>query len=122
MSLDVSLYRPEKTKKTCPHCNSEYEEQETVFDYNITHNLGGMAERAGVYQYLWRPEDMNIKVAKDLIKPLEIGLETLLSSPEIFKVMNPENGWGNYEGLVEFVKEYLRACKYYPDSIIYVSR
>jgi len=94
----------------------------TVYDSNITHNLGVMAERAGIYKCLWRPEELEITKAEQLIKPLEDGLEFLKSSPEIFIPLSPKNGWGSYEGLVQFVEKYLEACKENPDAEIEVSR
>ena len=93
-----------------------------VFDYNITHNLGEMADKAGLYLYLWRPEILNISVAKDLIEPLKEGLGKLLDNPEYYKTFNPENGWGNFEGLLRFVAAYLNACIDYPQAEISVSR
>jgi hypothetical protein len=98
------------------------EEEEGVFDYNITHNLGRMASEAGIYQHLWRPEELGITKASQLIEPLRTGLAVLLADPEKFKAFNPENGWGNYDGLVNFVLAYLRACQKYPDATIGVSR
>lgn len=98
-------------------------ESNTVFSANITHNLGEMAGYAGnLYKLLWRPEELFINRANELILPLEKSLQLLKSDPEYFKKYNPENGWGTYEGLVIFVENYLRACKEYPDADIHVSR
>jgi hypothetical protein len=91
-------------------------QDDCVYSGNITHNLGKMAKDAGIYQALWRPEEIHITKAKQLIGPLEDGLSLLLSDPERFKQFNPENGWGSYDILVEFVHEYLDACKRYPDA------
>jgi hypothetical protein len=107
MSLSVSLTA---IRPTC------------VFDYNITHNLNTMAMEAGIYQYLWRPEEIGITKAGQLIPLLTVGLGVLERDPEHFKKFNPENGWGTYEGLVEFVRSYLEACKENPDAEIYISR
>lgn len=107
MSLDVSLTA---IRPTC------------IFDYNITHNLGEMAEEAGIYKYLWRPDEIGITKAYALINPLTVGLALLENDPARFKKFNPENGWGTYEGLVEFVRSYLKACEENPDADIYVSR
>jgi hypothetical protein len=93
-----------------------------VFSYNITHNLGEMALEAGIYQHLWRPEELSITQANQLILPLTFGLDLLRSDPERFKKLNPPNGWGNYEALVKFVEAYLQACKDNPDATISVSR
>jgi hypothetical protein len=94
----------------------------TVFNCNITHNLGGMAEAAGIYKHLWRPEELGIKKAKELIEPLEVGLALLKSDPERFKEFNPLNLWGSYDGLVSFVEKYLAACKEYPNADVSASR
>ncbi len=107
MSLDVSL------NKIMP-CE--------VYSSNITHNLGAMAERAGIYKHLWRPEELRITKARELIAPLSNGLKLLKSDPGFFKKFNPENEWGDYDGLVQFVTEYIEACERYPDADIKVSR
>lgn len=107
MSLDVSISVMKLTE---------------VFEWNITHNLGKMADDAGIYQCLWRPEEIGITTASQLIDPLERGLERLKSDPERFKKFNPSNGWGSYEDLCTFVELYLNACKKNPDGFIFVSR
>ena len=98
------------------------DDSEEVFWKNITHNLGEMATMAGIYPYLWNPCEKGIKKASQLIEPLEIGLCVLENNPEAFKKLNPKNGWGTYEGLVDFVRAYLNACKEYPDADVRVSR
>lgn len=52
MSLDITLYTP-----MCAHCGRSGE----GYSANITHNLGAMAEAAGIYLALWRPEEIGIK-------------------------------------------------------------
>lgn len=93
-----------------------------LFSRNITHNLGRMADAAGIYKALWRPEEIGITAAHQLIQPLSDGLTLLRSDPDRFRMDNPQNGWGNYEGLVSFVEEYLEACKQYPTASVSVSR
>ena len=107
MSLDVYLIKVKPT---------------SVYSANITHNLGKMAEKAGIYKALWRPEEIGIKKAKDLIPILEAGLEKLKRKPAYFKKLNPKNGWGSYEDLIEFVENYLAACRENPTAKIEVSR
>ena len=93
-----------------------------LYSRNITHNLGKMADAAGIYEALWRPEEVGFTKAKDLIAPLEKGLAKLKEKPDHFKELNPPNGWGNYEGLVDFVEEYLAKCKELPEANVRVSR
>lgn len=89
---------------------------------NITHNLGKMAAAAGIYTELWRPEEIGITKARQLIEPLRAGLTLLLAEPARFEMLNPDNGWGTYDGLVKFVSAYLAACGDYPDADVTVSR
>lgn len=122
MSLDVYLINPLEEPRV-EHCSQDKTvTEEGVFDYNITHNLGGMAKAAGIYQHLWRPEELGIKNAEELVGPLTQGLEKLKAEPERFKTFNPSNGWGKYESLVSFVERYLSACQEYPNARVYVSR
>jgi len=106
----------------CYSCMHEHEEQELLYDANITHNLTAMADKAGIYKALWRPEEIDAKYAKDIIDIVEKGLEDLKSRPEYFKQFNSPNGWGMYKNFVPFVSDYLDALKQYPDSEIYISR
>jgi hypothetical protein len=89
---------------------------------NITHNLIKMADEAGIYEYLWRPEEKNITTAEQLIKPLEEGLKKLKADPEYFRKFDSPNGWGLYVHFVPFVEKYLEACKKYPKAIVRISR
>jgi len=93
-----------------------------VFHRNITHNLARMASEAGIYKELWRPDEIGIEKAEQLIKPLIDGLAHLQSEPEYFKQFNPENGWGDYEGLMNFVAQYIEACQKYPEAKVRIWR
>jgi hypothetical protein len=112
----------EPIERECPHCGSLYEFRAEVYEANITHNLNAMAQEAGIYEALWRPEEIGVTKAGELVLILKPGLDYLRADPERFKKHNPENGWGNYEGLVRFVTNYLAACEQYPDAVIHVSR
>lgn len=97
-------------------------ESDDMYSANITHNLGPMAREAGIYKHLWRPDEIDVTKAGQLIEPLRQGLNLLRNDPISYRKFNPENGWGSYEGFVDFVKEYLAACEEYPDADIFVSR
>lgn len=83
------------------------------------------AERAGNYHDAGGVYELERSLptprARDLIAPLTAGLALLESDPERFKTFNPANGWGNYDGLVRFVRDYLVACKEYPEATVEVS-
>lgn len=100
----------------------------TVYRGNITHNLGAMAKEAGLYEALWRPEELDgvapkVEFAAYRLMPrLVAGLDALKAEPERFRKLNPTNGWGSYEGLVAFVEDYIMACEQNPDAKVGVSR
>jgi hypothetical protein len=96
--------------------------QTTIYDSNITHNLGAMAKEAGIYEHLWRPDEIGITKAAQLVEPLRSGLELLRSDPARFEKHNASNGWGMYKHFVPFVENYLKACEENPDADVSVSR
>lgn len=48
--------------------------ERVVYSANITHNLGKMADEASIYYALWRPDEIGITKAGQLIIPLREGL------------------------------------------------
>lgn len=100
----------------------EGERTTEVFRANVTHNVSPMAEAAGIYKQLWRPDEIGITHARQLIEPLRAGLEALKADPAKFEAMNPANGWGSYEGFVPWVESYLAACIEFPDAKVSVWR
>jgi hypothetical protein len=113
MSLDIYLY-----SNYCEHCKRGDE----VYHGNVTHNLGAMAKEASLYNAMWRPEEIGAKFARQIVYLLIFGIDNLKTEPEAYKKMNPENGWGSYDGLLRVAMEYAEACKKYPDAFIEVSR
>lgn len=93
-----------------------------VWEGNATHNLTEMADEAGLYKPVWRPEEEGIKQAREMIPILEKGIERMKADPERYKKHNPSNGWGSYEGLIGFLERYLAACREEPDATIRASR
>jgi hypothetical protein len=111
MSLTVLLLDPE----------SKYEPS-VLYRANITHNLTDMAQEAGLYKPLWRPDEINKNYANEIQEDVERGLNELLNNPEYFKRFNSSNGWGIYKHFVPFVENYLEAIKNYPEAEIYIIR
>lgn len=95
---------------------------ECVYSANITHNLNKMAEEAGCYEVLWRPDELGKHKAWEIVQTLITGLNELLLNPYTYKKFNPENGRRTYEGLVKFIVNYIIACRENPEAVIEVSR
>jgi hypothetical protein len=99
-----------------PVCGSRSHQ---VYEANITHYLNTMAKAAGIYLHLWHPDRLNITTAAQLIGPLREGLAKLQADPAkfgAFRAFDPSSGWGDYSGLVRFVRDYLEACETYPKA------
>jgi hypothetical protein len=100
----------------------------SVFSLNITHNLGKMAGEVllsngkTLYDVMWRPDEHGYYNGEDISNLLDEGFNILLSDPVKFKMFNPENGWGDYDGLVNFVYAYRNACWDNPDAELRISR
>lgn len=145
MSLTAYLIEKKHGEKSlCDACEHKHKGDVTEYLYraSITHNLGQMAEKAGIFEALWRPHrlrsDYNIRQAdftaedefeasviiraKEIIPYLEKGLADLKARPTYYEQFNSPNGWGLYKHFVPFVEGYLNACKQYPDAIVEVLR
>jgi hypothetical protein len=75
-----------------------------------------------LYDVMWRPDEHNMVYAHHIAEYLDKAFNVLLSEPNFFSTFNPENGWGSYEGLVDFVYEYRNACWDFPDAELHISR
>jgi hypothetical protein len=95
---------------------------DTLYEANYTHNCGEMAELAGIYSAVWRPEENGITKASQLIPVLKAGIEEMESNPAKYEAKNPENGWGSYRTFLPWLRRYLCACQDFPDSDVSVSR
>lgn len=125
MSLDVTLYGPPELHTCrCQVCNDVHKAtiRPALFEANITHNLGRMAEAADIYLALWRPEEIGIKQARELIPLLRAGVARMKQNEEAMKKLNAENGWGTYRDFVPWVERYLEACIRFPDAEVEASR
>ena len=125
MSLDVYLEGDEITERCmCPNCFDEHEHKyrEDLYSANITHNLAHMAAEGGFYKSLWRPEEVGIEKAEQLIPILQKAVDDMRAEPERFKAHNVSNGWGLYRHFLPWVQAYLDACRLYPEAMIRISR
>lgn len=93
-----------------------------VFSANYTHNCASMAEAAGIYKHVWRPEELGITKASELIEPLRAAIVVMRADPQRFIDLNPENGWGSYDTFLPWLERYLAACVERPSANVRVSR
>lgn len=139
MSLDVELYRPYLISYDGGVTLEPG--RELLYSANITHNLGEMAEEAGLYEALWRPyqlkpdypgfddhkeeweyEDANPVRAYEIIEIIEKGLADMKARPEHYEKFNSPNGWGTYKNFIPFIEKYLEQLKLHPEAIVVCDR
>lgn len=110
MSLDIYL-----KENVCPHCKRS----EEVYSANYTHNIGKIAQIAGIYELLWHPVE-NAK-AGDLINPILEALVDMNKYPEKYLPHNPTNGWGSLETFIPWLQKLCNASQLNPTAIVIAS-
>jgi hypothetical protein len=102
MSYDVYLAKNEKKEE---------------FIANYTYNVSPMYYDALGFS-INDLDGMNAKEARLLIIN---ALVRMTEEPDKYKAMNPDNGWGNYEGAMNFLSKILLSCIEHPKRTIRVS-
>lgn len=85
---------------------------------NMTYNIRPMFDHAfGVED--WK-EVVWGKKALDVIPDIFFAHKMMKDNPEEFKPLEPENGWGSYEGALGYLYKLLVACCENPDCTIHI--
>lgn len=105
-------------------CNEEKD-----YFINITHNLNIMAEHVPIgdvnlYKVLWRGDELEdpIVKGKQFDEYLYDGISFLIKKKKYLMKYNPENGWGNYDSLLQFTKDCLALSIQHPNADVRFSR
>ena len=115
MSLDLTIYATADLGGAEPF---RFE----IDSHNVTHNLASMAEEAGVYLALWRPEELaETPRLRDIEMAVREGLERLNADPKHFEKMK-KNGWGSRENLVKVCEWVLEYADLYPLAMVEACR
>lgn len=90
--------------------------EESCWWGNITHNLGEMASNIPVgdstlYMACWRPEEIGIKTAGELLPLIIEGLHYMIDHRKELEKYNSPNGWGTYNGFMKFLLNYKQALE-----------
>lgn len=118
--IDTTYTKLQAIKEELERLEDAYDEAK-LSSINITHNLNKMAKAAGLYEVLWKPEEIGITTASQMISLLEKGIKELEVNPNKYKALNPHNGFGRYEDFVDFCRSVLDNCHKYPDAVIEAS-
>lgn len=91
-------------------------EHGNVFQGDLTHNLKPIAKAAGIDGILWGSYSDE---ASDFIDLLADGIHSLKKYPITYQRLNPANGWGSYEVLLEVAENLLEKCYQYQTAKLY---
>ena len=128
----VELKTIEEVKQRFPDTDVSAIEERTIetdefWHGNITHNLGRMAKEVQLaertkdgsfitlYDILWEGE-LTMKSKWLLVSLLSKAVHELDNKPTKYQMFNPENGWGTYEQLLQFTKDFLKAVINAPEG------
>lgn len=120
---------------------------EELDSVGITHNLNKMICeldvlcRTNYYECVWRPEEIfdtkdillydtfteeyyvNTCVSvKDILPKLGTLYRDLVLNKKLIEQHLPSNGWGTFEGMLDFINRYIKICIKYPDSYVHAWR
>ena len=52
--------------------------------------------------------------------PLAEAVKRMEADPDRYREMNPKNGWGDYEGALDFLRRLAEACAQHPKCTIWI--
>jgi hypothetical protein len=83
---------------------------------NMTWNVDPMYVRAMGISL----SELDGRIAGDVMAHLRTGLTNMEDCPDIYKEMNPPNGWGDYHSALKYLQEITHACAQHPRATIRV--
>ena len=108
-------------------------EIEGDYRLQITHNLNKVVSACGelvgksYYEAIWRPDTLtgleNGKVpVLFIVSYLPDLIRDLIKYESVLTQYLPKNGYGTFEGLIEFLCNYLKECYTYKNEYVYCCR
>lgn len=90
-----------------------------IYETDITYNLAKMYYKA-------IDEKLGLKklkglACKEVLPIINNAIKDMIDKKEEYKKMNPENGWGSYDGLLKVFKKIREVCEENPDGIFHIS-
>jgi hypothetical protein len=110
MSLDLYL-------KAIVDLGGEEPWEGKIWEGNLTYNLSPMLDAAGGYWELICRQSQG-KLGQDILPAVDALLAELRRDPAKYQAMNPSNGWGHYEGAVEFLTSLQFAIRQHPRAVV----
>lgn len=65
--------------------------------------------------------DLHGRSAVEALPALDKAVTAMETDPEKYKAMNPPNGWGNYDGALDYLRRLRDGCAQHPKTVVHVS-
>ena len=105
MSHDVTVL-----DAACPICKRS---GSIWFEFNSTYNLTPMFDAAG-----FRMRDFNGKTGAEVAPILAAAVAVMESDPAKFRAFDSPNGWGTYDQIMPYLREFLAAVDAHPTAMV----
>lgn len=110
MSLDFDI-----NIDPCETCGRAAEN----LSWNYTHNVTPMWRLVGVYEALYESDGKRVS---EILPALVCGVSVMAAKIDDCRALNPENGWGDADRALEWLRDVTDACVRHPSATVSVSR
>lgn len=110
MSYDISFRRKVENMEGELYLNESF---------NMTSNVGPMYDTAAANGF-WIG-DLDKMNTKDVVAKIQPIYGYMIEHPDEMRTLEPENGWGDYESALKFLKEIIVTCLDHPECFVEVS-
>ncbi len=86
-------------------------------EFNMTSNVAPMWRHAGA-----NLAEFDGKTAGAMGPLLDAAIVRMMVNPDTYRAMDPPNGWGDYEGCLEFLRELRDEFNRHPNATVRVCR
>lgn len=90
-----------------------------LFWKNYTHNVTPMWHKAKIYDELYNSDG---KHPKEIMEKLRLGLKDMQDNRKEYKILDPDNGWGDCDSAMAFLSDIIDACSRFPEGTIHISK
>ena len=81
-----------------------------------TYNLTPMWAKA--IPFLQVTQDFDGLEARHVLPDLLVGMSDIIQNMDAYKALNPDNGWGDFDGFFTVYTSVLKTCAEYPGGIL----